>query len=103
MWLQFGSVSGTQRILLSSAFSSRMRKSATGLTSMRQAGDVGSGAHALSSGGAPDDAHRVEGVAGPDQRVAKEAVVRRIAQRGEQQPVKLDRPELVVPLVLVRR
>ena len=39
---QFGSVSGTQRILLSSAFWSRMRNSATGLTSIRQPGNVGS-------------------------------------------------------------
>ena len=56
MWLQFGSVSGTQRILLSSAFSSRMRNSATGLTSMQQPGNVGSETTTIASSGSPSAA-----------------------------------------------
>ena len=49
-----------------------------------------------------DDDHHVERVAVGGQRVPEEAVVGRVAERGEQQPVELDRPELLVPLVLVR-
>src|SRR3954453_7799926 len=93
MWLQFGSVSGTQRILLSSAFSWRMRNSATGLTSMKEPGNVGSETTTIAAGGA----------AGGGRRFAEEAVVGRVAERLEQQPVELDRAQLVVPLVLVRR
>ena len=93
MWLQFGSVSGTQRILLSSAFSSRIRNSATGLTSIRQPGERR----------LRHDDHRVQRVPVGGERVAEEAVVGRVAERGEQQPVELDRPQLLVPLVLVRR
>src|SRR3954466_13537886 len=99
MWLQLGSVKGTQRILLSSAFSSRMRNSATGLTSMRQPGNVGSGADIMTASlvgaagkrrlGADD--HDVQRVAVGGDRVLEEPVVRRVAQRGKQQPVELDR------------
>ena len=56
MWLQFGSDSGTQRILLSSAFSSRIRNSATGLTSIRQPGNVGSETTIMASSGSPSAA-----------------------------------------------
>src|SRR6185436_4223740 len=50
-----------------------------------------------------DDDHRVERIAVGRQRVAEEAVVGRVAERLEQEPVELDRAQLVVPLVLVRR
>ena len=53
---QFGSVYGTQRILLSSAFWSRMRNSATGLTSIRQPGNVGSDTAIIASSGSPSEA-----------------------------------------------
>ena len=56
MWLQFGSECGMQRILLSSAFSSRIRNRATGLTSIRQPGKVGSLTTIIASSGSPSAA-----------------------------------------------
>ena len=49
-------MNGTQRILLSSAFSSRMRNSATGLTSITQPGNVGSETTTMASSGSPSAA-----------------------------------------------
>ena len=50
-----------------------------------------------------DADHRVERVAVLAERVGDEAVVGRVDDRGEQEPVELDAAELLVPLVLVAR
>ena len=91
--LHEGSFSGTQSTFSSGPFSSAMWKTPTARTRMRQPGE-----RRLA-----DEHERVERVAVLGQRPLDEAVVGRVAHRGEEPPVEREAAELLVPLVLVAR